>query len=69
MHWVNTSSNHLVHHLLTRADVTVKRGLRELLEEATAHATRQSAREFVPLPELEQDPKNLWGLLLATGYL
>ncbi|MEM7496145.1 MAG: AAA family ATPase, partial [Myxococcota bacterium] len=67
-YWVNTSSNHLVHHLLTRADAGVKRGLRQLLDEANP-VTIQRVQQNVPLQELEADPENLWGLLLASGYL
>ncbi|MEM7495743.1 MAG: AAA family ATPase, partial [Myxococcota bacterium] len=67
-YWVNTSSNHLVHHLLTQADASVKRGLRQLLDEENP-VTAQRVCEFVPLRELKKDPKNLWGLLLAAGYL
>ncbi|MEM7495327.1 MAG: AAA family ATPase, partial [Myxococcota bacterium] len=69
LHWVNTSTNHLVHELVSRADTTVKRGLRELMDEATGHTSKQPVREYVPLREVEHDPKNLWGLLLAAGYL
>ncbi|MEM7495315.1 MAG: AAA family ATPase [Myxococcota bacterium] len=68
-YWVNTSTNHLVRELLTQADVTVKRGLRELLDPARDHATAQPVCEYVPLREVKKDPKNLWGLLLAAGYL
>ncbi|MEM7495793.1 MAG: AAA family ATPase, partial [Myxococcota bacterium] len=67
-HWVNTSSNHLVHHLLTQADAGVKRGLRQLLDERNP-VTIQRVQQNVPLQELESDPENLWGLLLASGYL
>ncbi|MEM7495519.1 MAG: AAA family ATPase [Myxococcota bacterium] len=67
-HWVNTSSNHLVHELLSRSDTSVKRGLRELLDEENS-VTIQQVQQNVPLQELETDPENLWGLLLASGYL
>ncbi|MEM7588679.1 MAG: AAA family ATPase [Myxococcota bacterium] len=69
LYWVNTSTNHLVHKLLTRADATVKQGLHELLSEAAHYSTTQTVREHVPLREVENDSKNLWGLLLASGYL
>ncbi|MEM7494632.1 MAG: AAA family ATPase [Myxococcota bacterium] len=68
-YWVNTSTNHLVHELLTQADVTVKRGLRELLDPARGHATAQSVCEYVPLRDVKKKAENLWGLLLAAGYL
>ncbi|MEM7496118.1 MAG: PD-(D/E)XK nuclease domain-containing protein, partial [Myxococcota bacterium] len=67
-YWVNTSSNHLVHYLLTRADAGVKRGLRQLLDEENP-VTIQRVQQNIPLQELEADPENLWGLLLASGYL
>ncbi|MEM7403449.1 MAG: AAA family ATPase, partial [Myxococcota bacterium] len=69
LHWVNTSDNHLVHQLLTQADTKVKEGLRDLLSAATQHTTTQIVQEHVPLREVATDNKNLWGLLLASGYL
>ncbi|MEM7588821.1 MAG: AAA family ATPase [Myxococcota bacterium] len=69
LYWVNTSDNHLVHKLLSYADATVKQGLHELMSQATGHTTTQPVQEHVPLREVENDAKNLWGLLLATGYL
>ncbi|MEM7495438.1 MAG: PD-(D/E)XK nuclease domain-containing protein, partial [Myxococcota bacterium] len=48
LHWVNTSTNHLVHELVSRADITVKRGLREPLDEAMGHTSQQPVREYVP---------------------
>jgi len=47
----------------------VKQGLRELLSETTQHTTTQILQEHVPLREIKNDSKNLWGLLLASGYL
>ncbi|MEM7402981.1 MAG: AAA family ATPase [Myxococcota bacterium] len=69
LHWVNTSDNHLVHRLLTQADTEIKKGLHELLSATTQHATTQIVQEHVPLREVVKDNKNLWGLLLASGYL
>ncbi|MEM7403140.1 MAG: PD-(D/E)XK nuclease domain-containing protein, partial [Myxococcota bacterium] len=69
LHWVNTSDNSLIRQLLTQADTEVKEGLHELLSEATHHTTTQFVKEHVPLREIRGDPKNLWGLLLASGYL
>ncbi|MEM7403172.1 MAG: AAA family ATPase, partial [Myxococcota bacterium] len=69
LHWVNTSDNHLVRRLLTQADTKVKEGLYELLSPTTQHTTTQIVQEHVPLREIARDNKNLWGLLLASGYL
>ncbi|MEM7588753.1 MAG: AAA family ATPase [Myxococcota bacterium] len=69
LYWVNTSDNHLVYKLLSRADTTVKQGLHELLNEQTGYTTTQAVQEHVPLRHVENNPKNLWGLLLASGYL
>ncbi|MEM7402479.1 MAG: PD-(D/E)XK nuclease domain-containing protein [Myxococcota bacterium] len=69
LHWVNTSDNSLIRQLLTQADAEVKEGLHELLSETTHHTTTQFVKEHVPLREIRRDPKNLWGLLLASGYL
>ncbi|MEM7403630.1 MAG: PD-(D/E)XK nuclease domain-containing protein, partial [Myxococcota bacterium] len=41
----------------------------ELLSAATQHTTTQIVQEHVPLREIAKDNKNLWGLLLASGYL
>ncbi|MEM7402794.1 MAG: AAA family ATPase [Myxococcota bacterium] len=69
LHWVNTSDNHLVHKLLTQADAKVKEGLHELLSPTAQYTTMQIVQEHVPLREIAKDNKNLWGLLLASGYL
>ncbi|MEM7589152.1 MAG: AAA family ATPase, partial [Myxococcota bacterium] len=68
-YWVNTSTNHLVHELLSRADITVKQGLHQLLDPAGDHTTTQTVCEYVPLRDVERKAENLWGLLLAAGYL
>ena len=68
-YWVNTSSNHLVHELLTQADSSIKQGLYELLSKTTQHSTSQPVNEYVPLRNLHNNSKNLWGLLLASGYI
>ena len=69
LYWVNTSTNHLVHELLTQANTEVKEGLHELLSAPSDHTTTQMVQEHVPLREVKNDGKNLWGLLLASGYL
>ena len=69
LHWVNTSDNSLIRQLLTQADTELKEGLHELLSEATHYTTTQFVKEHVPLREISTNPKNLWGLLLASGYL
>ncbi|MEM7588937.1 MAG: AAA family ATPase [Myxococcota bacterium] len=69
LYWVNTSDNYLIHKLLSRADTTVKQGLYELLDTKSGHTTIQSLQEQVPLRFIEHNSKNLWGLLLASGYL
>ena len=69
LYWVNTSTNHLVHELLTQANTEVKEGLHELLSAPPHDTTTQMVQEHVPLREVKNDGKNLWGLLLASGYL
>jgi len=67
--WVNTSNNHLVHELLAKAEVQVKQGLKELIENPVGHTTQQSIYEYIPLSEVEDDSKSIWGILLAAGYV
>ena len=54
LYWINTSSNHLVHELLARADADTKQGLTELLNLSSHQTTSQRIRTHVPLGELQQ---------------
>ena len=69
LYWVNTSNNHLVHVLLARATAEVKRGLSELLDHPAGHTVEQVVGEYVPLGKLIHNARNIWGILLASGYL
>jgi len=69
LYWVNTSNNHLVHQLLAKADTEIKQDLKELLAHPAGHTIHQKLRMYVLFRQLENNPRNLWGLLLSAGYL
>ena len=69
LYWVNTSTNHLVHQLLTQADAEVKQTLHTFLQHPTGYTILQKLYPYVPLSEMEDDPNNIWSILLASGYL
>ena len=68
LYWINSSSNALVHKLLRRADVPMKKRLQKLLEHPPGYTIVQNIPEYLPLSQLEKNPSNVWAILLASGY-
>lgn len=63
-YWVNTSSNNLIHQLLTSADADVQETLTELINGETVDTPIYSQTTLRDLDEAA-----LWSLLLYSGYL
>lgn len=63
-YWVNTSSNKLIHNLLTRADKGVQETLISLINGGTVESLLYSQTTLLNL-----SGKALWSLLLFSGYL
>ena len=66
-HWVNTSDNALIHTLLRRSDAGMKEELLQLLSGTSQHVVR-SILDDTPLRMLTGSARELWSLLLASGY-
>ena len=54
---------------MAKADGNTKKGLTQLLSQPANQTSTQRISSFVPLGELNQDAQNIWGLLLASGYI
>ena len=65
-YWVNTSSNRLVGDVLLNAEAEVKADLERLLMGKTIDITFD---ENIVFKDLSFNPKAVWGLLVASGYL
>ena len=65
-YWLNTSSNELIHQLLTNAPGDIHRDLMQLIK---GHSITQPIEEAIALRELESNTATLWSLLLFSGYL
>ncbi len=65
-YWVNTSSNALVNHLMKTGSKNIKMELGMLLKEKTILVDME---EEVIYNQLDDNPKAIWGLLVASGYL
>ena len=66
-YWVNTSDNALIHTLLRRADAETKDELLQLLSGSSQHIVRPILDD-APLRMLTGSARELWSLLLASGY-
>lgn len=66
-YWVNTSDNALIHTLLRRADADIKSELLQLLSGTSKHVVRPILDD-PPLRMLTGSARELWSLLLASGY-
>ena len=66
-YWVNTSDNAVVHTLLRRADANMKNELLQLLSGTSKHVVRPILDD-APLRMLTGSARELWSLLLASGY-
>ncbi len=65
-YWVNTSSNALVNHLMKTGSKNIKMELGMLLKEKTILVDME---EEVVYNQLDDNPRAIWGLLVASGYL
>ena len=65
-YWVNTSSNALVNHLMKTGSKNIKMELEMLIKEQTILV---DVEEEVVYNQLDNNPKAIWGLLVASGYL
>ena len=64
-YWVNTSSNDLIK-LILKNSATVKEKIEQLLRDEEIEVPINLETVIVGI---EQNEKNIWGLLLGTGYL
>ncbi|MEM7494824.1 MAG: AAA family ATPase [Myxococcota bacterium] len=67
LYWVNTSDNALVHTLLRCSDADMKNELLQVLFGSSKHIARPILDE-APLRSLTGAARELWSLLLASGY-
>ena len=65
-YWLNTSSNELIHQLLTNAPGNIHSDLMQLIK---GQSITQSIEEAIALREVETKVRSLWSLLLFSGYL
>ncbi|MBQ3782274.1 MAG: AAA family ATPase [Lachnospiraceae bacterium] len=65
-YWVNTSSNALVNHLMKTGSKNIKMELEMLIKEQMILVDMD---EEVVYNQLDNNPKAIWGLLVASGYL
>lgn len=65
-YWSNTSSNSIVHKLVTAADLSVKQELEHLIEGKTI---TKPIHEDITYEDIETSQDNLWNFLFFTGYL
>ncbi len=65
-YWLNTSSNALLHKLLSKSGTAVKQQLELLLQE---QIIEQPLSENLIFRDIESKPEALWSLLLYAGYL
>jgi Predicted AAA-ATPase/PD-(D/E)XK nuclease superfamily len=64
-YWINTSSNDLVKHLLSRGDLGVKTDLESIIRNESITALVSESMVF---NDLEKDKDAIWSLLLFCGY-
>ena len=65
-YWVNTSSNQLIHDMISRADTMTRNQIEELLNGKTMDIP---VHEEITYDDLEDIGDNLWNFLYFTGYL
>ncbi|MBW7877649.1 MAG: AAA family ATPase [Candidatus Cloacimonetes bacterium] len=65
-HWVNTSSNDMVHSLLRTSSIEGKKNLEELM---AGRCVEASLLEHSVFDLIDKDTNNLWNFLYFTGYL
>lgn len=65
-YWVNTSSNQIIHDMISRADTMTRNQIEELLNGKTMDIP---VHEEITYDDLEDIGDNLWNFLYFTGYL
>lgn len=65
-YWVNTSSNQIIHDMISRADAMTRNQIEELLNGKTMDIP---VHEEITYDDLEDIGDNLWNFLYFTGYL
>lgn len=65
-YWVNTSSNQIIHDMISRADTMTRNRIEELLNGKTMDIP---VHEEITYDDLEDIGDNLWNFLYFTGYL
>ncbi|MDJ1258080.1 MAG: ATP-binding protein, partial [Candidatus Midichloria sp.] len=65
-YWLNTASDALLHHLLSKAGIEVKQQLEELLQ---GKVIERPLSENLVFMDIETREEALWSLLLYAGYL
>lgn len=65
-YWVNTSSNQIIHDMVSRADTMTRNQIEELLNGKTMDIP---VHEEITYDDLEDIGDNLWNFLYFTGYL
>lgn len=65
-YWVNTSSNQIIHDMISRADTMTRNQIEELLNGKTMDIP---VHEEITYDDLEDIGDNLWNVLYFTGYL
>jgi predicted AAA-ATPase/PD-(D/E)XK nuclease superfamily protein len=65
-YWVNTSSNELIEQLLIEGKENIKADFESLMNGETIAKTIEDGIVF---PDLKNNPKHVWSLLLFCGYL
>lgn len=65
-YWVNTSSNQIIHDMISRADTMTRNQIEELLNGKTMDIP---VHEEITYDDLEDIGDNLWDFLYFTGYL
>lgn len=65
-YWVNTSSNQIIHDMISRADTMTRNQIEELLNGKTMDIP---VHEEITYNDLEDIGDNLWNFLYFTGYL
>lgn len=65
-YWVNTSSNQIIHDMISRADTMTRDKIEELLN---GNSMDIPVHEEITYDDLEENGENLWNFLYFTGYL
>ena len=65
-YWINTSSNALLHEIITRTDPSFQTQIERLLADGSIQSP---LNENIVLRDLKNNETNIWSLLVFSGYL